>query len=161
MKKPLVIIITGLLLAAGAYAGLFLARTGSIQGEAPSELLWLRNEFSLTEQEFARIRELHEGYQPDCAKMCARIAAANRELESLVLNTNEVTPEITKKLSEIGSIRQECQARMLKHFYAVSRAMPEEQGRRYLAEMQKLTSLSNMRDHSKTDPTQTEHGHGM
>jgi len=78
-----------------------------------------------------------------------------------VLSTNEVTPEITKKLTEIGNIRQECQARMLKHFYAVSRAMPEEQGRRYLAEMQKLTSLSNMRDHSKTDSAQPEHGHGM
>jgi hypothetical protein len=161
MKKPLVIIIAGLLLAAGAYAGLFMAQTGANHAQAPSELLWLRKEFSLNDQEFARIRELHEGYLPDCAKMCARIAIANRELERVVLGTNEVTPEITKKLSEIGNIRQECQARMLKHFYAVSRAMPEEQGRRYLAEMQKLSSLSNMRDHAKTDPAQNEHGHGM
>lgn len=161
MKKPLVILITGLLLAAAAYAGLFLARTAPRPAEAPSELLWLRNEFSLTEPEFARIRELHEGYLPDCARMCGRIAAANRELERLVISTNEVTPEITKKLSEISNIREECQARMLKHFYAVSRAMPEEQGRRYLAEMQKLTSLSNMRDHSKTEPAQPEHGHRM
>src|SRR5688572_24230122 len=143
MKKPLVIMTTGLLLAVAAYTGLFLARTAPRHAEAPSELLWLRQEFSLSDQEFARIRELHEGYLPDCARMCARIAAANRELERLVLSTNEVTPEISKKLSEIGNIRQECQARMLKHFYAVSRAMPEEQGRRYLAEMQKLTSLSN------------------
>jgi hypothetical protein len=161
MKKPLVIIVAGLLLAAGAYAGLFMARTVAKHPQEPSELLWLRKEFSLTDQEFARIRELHEGYLPDCAKMCARIAAANRELQSLVLSTNQVTPEINKKLSEIGNIRQECQARMLKHFYAVSRAMPEEQGRRYLAEMQKLTSLSNMRDHAKSDPGQDEHGHGM
>jgi len=161
MRKPIAIIITGLLLAAGAYAGLFLARTVPSQAEATSELLWLRKEFSLTDEEFARIRELHEGYLPDCAKMCARIAAANRGLQGLVLSTNEVTPEITKKLSEIGNIRQECQARMLKHFYAVSRAMPEEQGRRYLVEMQKLTSLSNMRDHAKTESAQPEHGHGM
>src|SRR5437764_620915 len=109
MKKPLVIIIAGLLLAAGAYAGLFMARTVPNHAEAPPELLWLRKEFSLTDQEFARIRELHEGYLPDCGKMCARIAAANRELQGLVLSTNEVTPEITKKLSEIGNIRQECQ----------------------------------------------------
>jgi hypothetical protein len=161
MKKPLVIMTTGLLLAVAAYAGLFLARTAPRHAEAPSELLWLRQEFSLSDQEFARIRELHEGYLPDCARMCARIAAANSELERLVLSTNEVTPEISKKLSEIGNIRQECQARMLKHFYAVSRAMPEEQGRRYLVEMQKLTSISNMRDHSKNDAAQREHGHGM
>src|SRR5690349_5171888 len=112
MKKPLVIIITGLLLAAAAYGGLFLARTVPSHAEAPSELLWLRKEFSLTDQEFARIRELHEGYLPGCAHMCAQIAAANRELEHLVLSTNEVTPEITKKLSEISNLRQECQARM-------------------------------------------------
>jgi hypothetical protein len=93
--------------------------------------------------------------------MCARIASAKLELEHLVIITNEVTPEITKKLSEISNIRQECQTRMLKHFYAVSRAMPEAQGRRYLAEMQKLTSLSNMRDHSKTESAQPEHGHGI
>lgn len=161
MKKPFVIIVTGLLLAAGAYAGLFLARTAPSYAEAPSELLWLRNEFSLSAQEFDRIRELHEAYQPDCARMCARIAAANRELERLILSTNELTSEITKKLSEISNIRQECQTTMLRHFYAVSRAMPQEQGRRYLAEMQKLTSLSNMRDSSKSDPAQTEHGHGL
>jgi hypothetical protein len=161
MKKPLVIIFSGLVLAACAYAGLFLARTVPSHAEATSELLWLKKEFSLTDQEFARIRELHEAYLPDCAKMCARIAVANHELENLVLSTNEVTPEITKKLSEIGNIRQECQARMLKHFYVVSRAMPEAQGRRYLAEMQRLSSLSNMRNHSKSDPAQPEHGHGM
>ena len=160
MKKPLLIILAGLILAAVAYAVLFITRTVQHRSEAPSELLWLRQEFSLSDEEFARIRELHAGYLPDCAKMCARIAAANRELERLVLSTNEVTPEITKKLSEISNIRQECQARMLKHFYAVSRAMPEEQGRRYLSEMQKLTSLSNMRDHSKVDRA-PEHGHGM
>jgi hypothetical protein len=161
MKKPLVIIITGLVLAATVYAGVFLARTAPRHSKAPLELLWLRNEFSLSDLEFARIRELHEGYLPACARMCAQIAAANRELEHLIVSTNEVTPEITKKLSEISNIRQDCQARMLNHFYAVSRAMSEKQGRRYLAEMQKITSLSNMRDHSKTDAAQPEHSDGM
>lgn len=161
MKKPLLILVAGLALALVAYSGLFLARTAPVHGDAPDDLLWLRQEFSLTDQEFARIRELHEGYLPDCAAMCARIAAANRDLEQLVLSTNSVTPQISEKLAEIGHIRQECQTRMLKHFYNVSQAMPPEQGRRYLAEMQRLTSLSNMRDHSGTEPAQVEHGHRM
>ena len=161
MKKPLLILVAGLALAFAAYAGLFLARTAPIHVEAPDDLLWLRQEFSLTDQEFARIREMHEGYLPDCAAMCARIAASNRDLEQLVLSTNAVTSQISEKLAEIGRIRQECQTRMLKHFYSVSQAMPPEQGRRYLAEMQRLTSLSNMRDHSGTEPAQVEHGHRM
>lgn len=160
MKKPLVIIITGLLLATAAYISLLRARTAG-HAEASSDLLWLKKEFALSDQEFSRIRELHEAYLPDCAKMCARIAAANRELHRLVLSTNVVTPEITNKLSEISNIRQECQTRMLKHFYAVSQAMPEEQGRRYLAEMQRLTSLSNMRNDSASDSAPPEHGHRM
>jgi hypothetical protein len=161
MKKPLLILVAGLALAFAAYAGLFLARTAPIHADAPDDLLWLRQEFSLTDQEFARIRELHEGYLPDCAAMCAQIAAANRDLEQLVLSTNAVTPQISEKLAEIGRIRQECQTRMLKHFYSVSQAMPSEQGRRYLAEMQRLTSLSNMRDHSGMEPAQVKHGHRM
>jgi hypothetical protein len=161
MKRTLLILVTGFALALAAYAGLFLARTAPVQADAPDDLLWLRQEFSLSEQEFARIRELHEGYLPDCAAMCARIAAANRDLEQLVLSTNAITPQITEKLAEIGRIRQECQTRMLAHFYAVSRAMPPEQGRRYLTQMQRLTSLSNMRHHSETDPAQPDHGHRM
>ena len=161
MKKPILLLLAGVLLAAGAYAGLFMARTGQVRVGNESEIDWLRQEFSLSDQEFARIRELHEGYLPDCAAMCGRIAAANRDLEQLVLSTNMVTAEIDAKLGEIGRIRQECQTRMLKHFYAVSQAMPPEQGRRYLAEMQRLTSLSNMRAHSSSESAEPEHGHGM
>ena len=157
MKKPLLVMVTGLLLAIVAYGGLFIARTAGGHSEAPSELLWLRQEFGLSDQEFARIRDLHEGYLPECARMCAQIDDANKELESLVLDSDKVTPQITDKLAEISRIRQECQTQMLRHFYAVSQAMSPEQGRRYMAEMQKLTSLSNMRDHSDSAPSKHAH----
>lgn len=38
-------------------------------------------------------------------------------------------------------MRSECQAEMLKHFFEVSRAMPPEQGKRYLAWVQEQTCL--------------------
>lgn len=160
MKKPLLILVAGFLIAGAAYASFYLARTAqtrSITASEKPELLWLKQEFGLEDEEFARIRELHEGYLPDCARMCARIAAANAELERLIVQTNAVTPEISAKLAEIGDIRRECQMRMLEHFYAVSRAMPEEQGRRYIAQMQKLTSLANMRH--EAEPGHASHGH--
>ena len=160
MRKPLVILLSGLLIAGAAYASFYLARTAparAIHNSESPELAWLKQEFGLGDQEFARIRELHEGYLPDCARMCAKIAAANSELEQLILETNAVTSKISAKLAEIGHIRQECQTRMLQHFYAVSRAMPEDQGRRYLAQMQKLTSLANMRHDA--EPAQSGHAH--
>jgi hypothetical protein len=50
-----------------------------------------------------------------------------------------MTSEAQEKLAEVAALRAQCQANMLAHFYEVSRAMPAEQGRRYLAEMQRLT----------------------
>lgn len=160
MKRPLIIFLLGIALAVGGYCAVYLSKTSSARSmgaEGNPELAWLRREFGLGDAEFERIRELHEGYLPQCAAMCAKIAKANEELEGLVTQTNTVTPEINGKLAEIGRLRQECQSQMLSHFYAVSQSMPPEQGRRYMSEMQKLTSLSNMRDHSVS--AHREHAH--
>ena len=160
MNRTILIVVLGVALAIGGYCALYFSKTAATRARASSEnpeLGWLKYEFNLSDSEFARIRELHDGYLPQCAAMCAKIAAVNKDLEVLVIRTNLVTPEIEGKLAEIGKLRQECQAAMLKHFYAVSQSMPEGQGRRYLAEMQKLTSLSNMRNHSVAP--HMEHGH--
>ena len=151
MRRAAIIFLLGLALGIMGYAGLYSARLGQTHHVANlehPELAWLKTEFALSDQDFARIQTLHEQYLPECARMCVRIAQANSALESLILKTNRVTPEISAKLTEIGNLRQECQTKMLAHFYAVSQAMAPEQGRRYLEQMQKLTSLSNRRDHS-------------
>ena len=151
MRNPIIILILGIAVAVAAYCSLYLGRTATARAIRSSDapgLAWLKTEFGLKDAEIARIRELHQGYLPQCAAMCAKIATANKEMESLVTQTNKVTPEISAKLGEIARLRQECQTQMLAHFYEVSKSMPPEQGRRYLAEMQKLTSLSNVQDHS-------------
>ncbi len=71
--------------------------------------------------------------------MCAKIAAKKGELESALGSGASLTAEAQAKLAELGELRAQCQMQMLRHFAAVSQAMPPEQGRRYLAEMQKLT----------------------
>jgi hypothetical protein len=60
-------------------------------------------------------------------------------LRALLAGTNTVTPEIEKKLAEIAQLRAQCQKNMLEHFYEVSRAMPAEEGRRYLDWIQDQT----------------------
>ena len=152
MKRALAIILLGVLVGLSGYFCLYKLRTSRLSHSMPnSELAWLKTEFNLSDPEFARIQELHQAYLPECARLCALLASANSDLNDLVMKTNKVTPEISAKLAEIGRIRQECQSRMLTHFYAVSQAMPPEQGRRYLEQMQMLTSLSNMRDHSVSE----------
>ena len=55
--------------------------------------------------------------------------------------TTQMTPEIEKLLADRAGMRANCQADMLKHFFEVSRAMPPEQGKRYLAWVQTQTCL--------------------
>lgn len=160
MRRPITILFLGIAVAVAAYCSLYLGRTTTARAIRTSDtpgLAWLKTEFGLNDAEIARIRVLHEAYLPQCAEMCAKIATANKDLESLVTQTNEVTPEISAKLAEIGQLRQECQTQMLAHFYEVSKSMPTDQGRRYLAEMQQLTSLSNVRAHSATSPPEHVH----
>jgi len=99
------------------------------------DLGWLKREFRLSNAELAHVRELHQGYLPRCREMCAKIAAKQSEVEQ-ALGRGEATDD---KLVELATLRAQCQAQMLRHFQEVSRAMPAEQGKRYLSEMQRLT----------------------
>ena len=142
MRRPSFVMLIALAVVAGAFTFCYLAGTrmhGHTGAAAGDDLSWLRQEFRLGEPEMQRIRTLHQSYLPECATMCQRIAAKNRELaEALSVSTN-VTPAIELKLAEVATLRATCQAQMLRHFYQVSQAMPVEQGHRYLAEMRRLT----------------------
>ncbi len=131
------------LLVGGAVFGLcywVASRVGlATQRHASDDLAWLGREFHLTDGELARIRVLHEGYLPNCQMMCVRIDAKNRELAELLQNSTNLAGAIEQKLAETATLRAECQAQMLRHFQAVAGTMPDLQGRRYLAEMHRLT----------------------
>jgi len=79
------------------------------------------------------IAELHAAYQPCCGEMCQKIAAKNAEIREALAKSGGITPEVEQKLAEAGAIRAECQKAMLQHFIDVSRSMPPEEGKRYLA----------------------------
>jgi hypothetical protein len=115
-------------------------------------------EFHLSDAEMVRIRELHEGYLPQCAAVCARIAEKKRELESVVGNGTNLTAEVQTKLADIAALRAQCQSNMLRHFVAVSQAMPPAAGRRYLAEMKRLT-LGNSEQMEQSMSGDTGHEH--
>jgi hypothetical protein len=142
MKRPLVILLGALALGTAIFGGsYFTARhTAIICCARPADdLNWLRLEFHLSDVEMARIREMHEGYLPKCAEICAEIAAAKSELDNLAGTGTNLTVEAQAKLKEISALRAQCQSNMLAHFVAVSQAMPPAQGARYLAEMKRLT----------------------
>jgi hypothetical protein len=75
--------------------------------------------------------------------MCRQVEAQNQRLRALLAATNQMTAEIESAVAESARLRGVCQRNMLRHFYEVSRTMPPEQGRRYLAWVQERTFLSN------------------
>src|ERR1051325_11393718 len=142
MNRSLVILLAALTLCAGVFAASFFgARHVSMMCVAKStdDLSWLRDEFHLSDAEMTRIKELHRGYMPKCMEMCEKITAKKEEITVALGNGTNVTAEVQTKLIELGELRARCQAQMLDHFVEVSRAMPSEQGARYLAEMKLLT----------------------
>ena len=162
MSRPLVILLAALTLGTGIFLGSYFAsrRLCSASMQRPADdLAWLRDEFHLNDAEMARVRELHEGYMPQCAEMCAQIAGKKREIAAAMDGGTNVTADVQQKLLELGQLRARCQGQMLQHFIAVSRAMPPEQGKRYLAEMQRVTlGLHEEIEQSMPAPG-TMHGH--
>lgn len=142
MKRTWFIVLGGLLLAAAAYACVFLAGTSAQRAVANSDkpaLAWLQQEYQLNDDQFARLCELHDAYRPTCMEMCRKIDAKNAQLQKLLAATNVITPEITQAIAEAAEIRAECETAMLGHFYRVAQTMPPEQGRRYLEWVQQET----------------------
>jgi hypothetical protein len=163
MNRSLVILLGALILGVALFGGSYFAgqRACRMTMTRPTDdLAWLREEFHLTDADMAHVRQLHEGYMPQCAEMCAKIAAKKIELQTALANGTNVTADAQKKLIEIGELRAQCQTQMLQHFIEVSRTMPPEQGRRYLAEIQRLTlGFHEQTEQSMSGSAGHEHHH--
>src|SRR5690349_2878255 len=107
-------IAVGLLAAGLAY--FFAMRLSARLADGNDDLAWLRREFHLNDAEMNRIRQLHEGYLPKCGEMCTKIAAKRREVEAALANDAQGTTVAEQKLVELGALRAQCQAQMLRHF---------------------------------------------
>ena len=97
MNRSFIILIGALALGAVIFAGAFAASRQAtvVCCTKPADNLdWLRTEFHLSEAQMARVRELHEGYRPQCAAMCAKIAAKKSELDAALAGSPSVTAEI-------------------------------------------------------------------
>ena len=144
MRKSWLILLVGVVLGTAAFSGFYYLGTApcrTMMHEPQPELAWLKQEFKLSDAEFARITALHEAYLPRCAERCRVIEEQNSKLKELLAKDGTVTPEIQNLLSDRAKVRAQCEAEMLKHFQEVSRAMPAEQGRRYLDWVQEQTIL--------------------
>jgi len=142
MNRSLIILLGALIVCASLFGGAYAVSKRVCErcmSRSVDDLGWLRTEYHLNDAEMARIQKLHEGYLPQCADMCAKIAAKKSELAAVMKGSTNVNSATRQKLGELAALRAQCQAQMLQHFTEVSLTMPPGEGRRYLAEMQRLT----------------------
>ena len=162
MKKSLLILVAGFALA--IVVGLVCYWIGSSPHSAMSdtpgaEIAWIKHEFHLSDAEFAHVTALHQAYQPVCRDNCRQVDELNARLKTLLASHSNVTPEIEAILTEAARLRTHCQIEMLRHFTEVSRAMPPEQGRRYLDWVQEETLMPSASGMSHGSALRMNHGH--
>ncbi len=167
MRTGKLVLLLGLVLGTVAFSGVYYFGTAPcrqmLKAPAP-ELAWLKQEFNLSDSEFARISRLHAAYLPQCAARCQRIEEQNQKLRQLLAQATNATPEIQAVLDQRARLRAQCETEMLNHFLEVSRTMPREQGRRYLAwvERQTLLQAQGMEQRHRQDQgNQTSGQHSM
>jgi hypothetical protein len=100
--------------------------------DAMPELAWLRTELKLSDEQFAKVKELHAAYRPKCVEMCRRISEAHERIETLASANHVITPDYRAALKEHADIHLECQEAMLKHLYETAGTLREDQAKRYL-----------------------------
>src|SRR5262245_40451602 len=142
MKRHWLIGLLGLFMGVGCFGLLYAKRTADyreLEESCGPELAWIKKEFQLNDRDFERVRQLHQSYKPICAELCRRVDEKKADLARLLQTSTEVTPQIQEVLGQAAQLRKECQTEMLRHFFQVSKAMPPEQGKRYLASIQAQT----------------------
>lgn len=121
MKHWLLTLLLALAAAAGSYAAFYALNRPSAEVRAAAEagdaLEWLRAEFQLSDDQFARIRTMHEQYGDVCVEHCRMIREAKKSSQSA---------------DEIARLEKVCVDSMTAHFERVAAVMGPEQGRRYL-----------------------------
>ncbi len=160
MRRGLRILILGIILAGVAYGSFYFAGTSRLRQMLQSpepELAWLKQEYHLSQAEFARISNLHDAYLPQCGVRCQQVAEINVKLERALAGSTNVTPEIKSLLEERAQVLAKCQSEMLEHFYDVSRTMPPNEGKRYLVWVQQKTCLQPVTMGGHAMPAATDH----
>jgi hypothetical protein len=111
--------------------------TRQLQPKAPSReaigLDWLRHEYQLSDEAFARISDLHHDYFARCDAMCAEMIAAHRP-QSLRSRLRPADTAQDARRRE-KAICERCLDTMVSHLRSVAAQMEPAQGSRFLADI--------------------------
>lgn len=135
MKRPLLILAAVAVVAVAAYFACLHFATSHTRRTlgAAGDMVWLRSEFSLTDEQASAIEKLQADYEPRCLEMCARIAKTSGRLEKLLASSTAFSPELDTAVREASQTQADCRAATMAQAFVISAHMPPEHGARYRA----------------------------
>jgi hypothetical protein len=116
---------------------------------------WLRQDFHLTDQQFAAIQVVHQAYAGTCVEHCRLIQEATKLRDALAAKTSSPAARVAAELA-VKELRSVCEHALTGHVQKVATLMAAEDGRRYLALM--LPKIAAF-DHATAPDLQMNHTH--
>lgn len=85
MKRPTLIVLLGLAVGTAVHLAHFQTRAPLDTATLEGQLAWMRSELRLTDQQFTRIKELHQASQPRLQAMAAQVVLMQAEFTEFEL----------------------------------------------------------------------------
>ncbi|MDX2111198.1 MAG: hypothetical protein SFY80_13270 [Verrucomicrobiota bacterium] len=144
VKTLLGLTLLTLLVALGTYIST--GRPDTISAARKGDaMLWMRDEFNLTDAQCQLITEKHNAYRKQCAMHCEKIQSIRNSLKDLQSTPGHDAAPITALEAELKAWESECLHSVEGHLRDVASVMPEKEGKRYLKIV--LSQLHSL-DHS-------------
>jgi hypothetical protein len=93
MKRPFLVLWLGLAVGTAAHLAYFQHREPIGTDTLDGQLAWMRSELRLTEQQFARIKGLHQATRPQLQAMAAQVALMQEEFAEFE-HTRQATDQV-------------------------------------------------------------------
>ncbi|HEX2851675.1 MAG TPA: periplasmic heavy metal sensor [Opitutaceae bacterium] len=137
-------------LAAAGIAGVLCYRMGSEPELRAAEregdpMRWLRAEFHLKDEQYARVAQLHQSYGTVCAEHCRQIQEATDALTTLKASKSADAAKLAASEQRVRELRAVCERSIEEHVREVAGCMSSKESERYLAMV--LPRISSF-DHS-------------
>jgi len=96
-----------------------------------SDLSWMQTEFNLSDEQFAAVSAVHQGYAAVCSQHCIAIVAAQREVDVSRARAPDSEATVAAE-QELRDLENTCNDATMAHLRTVAELMPPAAGRRFL-----------------------------
>lgn len=136
MMRAVLVLLSGLVAGVVAHVGWFRLNRPCQGDQLNCQLAWMRTELKLTDQQFARIRSLHEASSPKLLALAAQVAQMRDEyaaFEKQRVTSGQVDfVEFAQFVEQRRAIDRECLAATRQLVAAASQTLTPAQREHYL-----------------------------